>query len=335
MARWREVARTFGGLLALALGVFAVVLLAFGKNPLRAYLDILSSTLGSAYGVSETLVTMTPLLLTALAVAVPSRIWLINVGGEGQLFMGAVFATWGAIHLDHLPGWLLLPVMAGLGILGGGGWAALAGVLRARGWVSETISTLLMNYVAVLMLNFLVFGPWRDPEGVNYPQTAPFVDAAVLPGWGTTRVHLGLVFGLVALVAFAFVMARTRWGLEMRAIGGNVDAARRSGIPIGRYVVGLMFVGGGLAGLAGMAEVSAIQGRLRPSLSPGYGYSGFLISWMAGGHPAGIVAAAFVLAVITAGGDILQMTQALPASVVNILLAVLLFVVLGRQARRA
>lgn len=335
MARWREALRTFGALLALALGVFAVVLLVFGKNPLRAYVDILSSTLGSAYGISETLVTMTPLLLTALAVAVPSRIWLINVGGEGQLFMGAVFATWGAIHLDHLPGWLLLPVMAGLGILGGGGWAALAGVLRARGWVSETISTLLMNYVAVLMLNFLVFGPWRDPEGVNYPQTAPFGEAAILPGWGTTRVHLGLVFGLVALVAFAFVMARTRWGLEMRAIGGNVDAARRSGIPIGRYVVGLMFVGGGLAGLAGMAEVSAIQGRLRPSLSPGYGYSGFLISWMAGGHPAGIVAAAFVLAVITAGGDILQMTQALPASVVNILLAVLLFVVLGRQARRA
>jgi simple sugar transport system permease protein len=335
MGRWREVARTFVGLLALALGVFALVLLAFGKNPLRAYFDILSSTLGSAYGLSETLVTMTPLLLTALAVAVPSRIWLINVGGEGQLFMGAVFATGAAIYLSHLPAWLLLTVMAGLGVLGGGLWAALAGVLRARGWVSETISTLLMNYVAVLLLNFLVFGPWRDPEGVNYPQTAPFVNAAVLPGLGASRIHLGLLFGLVALVLFAFVMARTRWGLEMRAIGGNVDAARRSGIPIGRYVIGLMFVGGGLAGLAGMAEVSAIQGRLRPSLSPGYGYSGFLISWMAGGHPAGIVAAAFVLAVITAGGDILQMTQALPGSVVNILLAVLLFVVLGRQARRA
>ena len=129
-------------------------------------------------------------------------------------------------------------------------------------------------------------------------------------------------------------MTRTRWGLEMRAIEAKDVDARRRGIPIGRYVVGLMFVGGGLAGLAGMAEVSAIQGRLRPSLSPGYGYSGFLISWMAGGHPAGIVAAAFVLAVITAGGDILQMTQALPASVVNILLAVLLFVVLGRQAQR-
>jgi simple sugar transport system permease protein len=335
MARRPEAARTFVVLLALALAVFALVLLAFGKNPLRAYVDILSSTLGSAYGISETLVTMTPLVLTALAVAVPSRIWLINVGGEGQLVMGALFATWAAIHLDSLPGWLLLPVMAGLGVLGGGGWAALAGVLRACGWVSETISTLLMNYVAFLLLNFLVFGPWRDPEGVNYPQTAPFVDAAILPGWGATRVHLGLGFGLVSLILFAFVMARTRWGLTMRAIGGNRDAARRSGIPIERYVVGLMFVGGGLAGLAGMAEVSAIQGRLRPSLSPGYGYSGFLISWMAGGHPAGILGAAFVLAVITAGGDILQMTQALPGSVVNILLAVLLFVVLGRQARRA
>src|SRR5512145_2060070 len=115
MGRWRETARTFSVLLALALGVFAVVLLAFGKNPLRAYRDILASTLGSVYGISETLVTMAPLLLTALAVAIPSRIWLINVGGEGQLFMGALFATWGAIHLDHLPAWLLLPAMAGLG----------------------------------------------------------------------------------------------------------------------------------------------------------------------------------------------------------------------------
>jgi simple sugar transport system permease protein len=181
-------------------------------------------------------------------------------------------------------------------------------------------------------VHFVVFGPWKDPEGVNYPQTAPFVDAAVLPSLGGTRVHLGLLFGLVGLALFAFVMARTRWGLEMRAIGGNADAARRNGVAVGRYLVALMFVGGALAGLAGMAEVSAIQGRLRPSLSPGYGYSGFLISWMAGGHPLGIAVAAFALAVITAGGDILQMTQALPGAVVNILMAAVLFVVLARRA---
>jgi simple sugar transport system permease protein len=324
----------FAALVALALGVFAAVLLVFGRNPLRAYADIFSSTLGSTYGFSETLVKMIPLMLTALAAAVPSRIWLINVGGEGQLFVGALCATWAALHLSALPSFLLLAVMAVFGFLGGGLWAGIAGVLRARGWVSETISTLLMNYVAILLVNFLVFGPWKDPEGVNYPQTAEFAAGAILPMLGGTRVHLGLVFALVATVVFAFVLARTRWGLELRAIGGNAEAARRNGIPIGRYVVVLMVIGGGLAGLAGMAEVSAVQGRLRPSLSPGYGYSGFLISWMAGGHPLGIVAAAFVLAVITAGGDILQMTQALPGAVVNILMAVVLFVVLSRQRAR-
>jgi simple sugar transport system permease protein len=141
--------------------------------------------------------------------------------------------------------------------------------------------------------------------------------------------------GLVAVAVFAFVVRRTRWGLEMRALGGNVQGARRLGLPVNRYVIILMVVGGGLAGLAGMAEVSGIQGRLRPSLSPGYGYTGFLVSWMAGGHPLGIVAAAFVLAVITAGGDILQMTQSLPGSAVNVLMAVLLFVVLAGPRARA
>jgi simple sugar transport system permease protein len=315
----------------LGLAVFAGLLLAFGKNPIKAYVDIVSGTLGSAYGFSETLVKVIPLVLTAVAVAVPAKIWLINVGGEGQLYIGAIFATWGALTFGHLSAWLLLPLMVALGFLGGGLWGLVSGLLRAKGWVSETISTLLMNYIAILSLNYFVFGPWKDPEGVNYPQTAEFPRAAMLPTFGQSRVHLGLALALVAVGLFAFVVSRTRWGLEMRAIGGNADAARRNGIPIGRYVVGLMFIGGGLAGLAGMCEVSAIQGRLRPSLSPGYGYTGFLISWMAGGNPVGILAAAFLLAVVTAGGDILQMTQALPGSVVNILMAVILFVVLSRR----
>lgn len=320
------------GFVAFGLAVFALVLLAFGRNPLRAYVDILTSTLGSWHGLSETLVKVIPLLLAATAVAVPGRIWLINVGGEGQLHMGALFATWGALTFSAWPAWLLLPAMAALGFLGGGLWAAIPGVLRARGWVSETISTLLMNYVAILVVQFVVFGPWKDPGGVNYPQTAEFAAGAILPTLGTSRVHAGIVFALVALGLYSFVVARTRWGLEMRGIGGNPEAARRAGIPIGAYIVVLMLVGGGLAGLAGMGEVSAIQGRLRSSLSPGYGYTGFLISWMAGGRPAGMLAASLLLAVISAGGDILQMTQGLPGSVVNILMAVILFVVLGSRA---
>ncbi|HVP76254.1 MAG TPA: ABC transporter permease [Thermodesulfobacteriota bacterium] len=329
--KWWIKSIRFFGLFGFAFLVFAVLLLAFGKNPVKAYADIFSSTLGSTYGFSEILVKMIPLTLTAAAVAVPSRIWLINVGGEGQLYIGALFATWGALTLNTLPAWILLPLLCVLGVLGGGLWASISGILRARGWVSETISTLLMNYVAILLVNFFVFGPWKDPESANYPQTAEFVSAATLPSFAGTRVHAGFVFPLAVLILLYFVLSRTRWGLEMRAIGGNPEAARRNGISISRYMILLMFIGGGLAGLAGMIEVSAIQGRLRPSLSPGYGFVGFLISWMAGGNPFGIVGAAFLLAIVTAGGDILQMAHGLPGSAVNILNALILFVVLSRQ----
>lgn len=319
--------------IGLSAGIFAVVLIAAGKNPLQAYADILSSTLASRYGFSEVMVKMIPLLFTALAVALPARIWLINVGGEGQLYMGALVATWGALAIGLWPRWVLLPVLMVLAFAGGGLWAALAGIMRARGWASETISTLLLNYVGVLLVSFFVYGPMKDPQSANYPQSAQFSDAAIFPSFFNTRVHLGIVVAVSALLLYALVLSRTRWGLEMRALGGNVEAARRNGIPVERYVVVLMLIGGGLAGLAGLGEVSAIQGRLRPSLSPGYGYTGFLISWMAGGNPWGIVAGSFLLAIITTGGDILQMTQRIPGSVVNILMALILFVVLARRDR--
>jgi simple sugar transport system permease protein len=319
------------GLIGLAFLVFAIVLMIFGKNPMKAYINIFSSTLGSIYGFSEILVKMIPLLLTAVAVALPSRIWLINVGGEGQLHIGALFATWGALQFSHLPGWILLPLISILGMLGGGLWAMFSGILRAKGWASETISTLLLNYVAILLVNFFVFGPWKDPESANYPQTAEFVNAAILPSLGGTRVHMGFIFAIASLIIYSILLSRTRWGLEMRAIGNNPEAAQRNGIPISRYIILLMFIGGGMAGLAGMSEVSAIQGRLRPGISPGYGFTGFLISWMAGGDPLGMVASAFLLAIIISGGDILQMTQGLPGSAVHILMALILFVVLGRS----
>ncbi len=322
------------GPFALALAVFAAVLMAFGKDPIRAYGDILVSTLGSAYGFSEMLVRMIPLVLTAVAVALPATVWLINVGGEGQLYMGALFATWGALSFSSLPAAILLPLMIALGFLGGGLWAGLSGILRAKGWVSETISTLLLNYVAILLVSFLVFGAWKDPESANYPQTAQFVEAAVLPGFGGTRVHLGMIVAVAVLILFHLLMTRTRWGLEIRAMGANMEAARRCGIPVSRYVILLMFLGGGIAGVAGMSEVSAIHGQLRPGLSPGYGFIGFLVSWMAGGNPLGIVAASFLLAIIAAGGDLLQMSQRLPGSVVNILMALILFVVLARRGGR-
>lgn len=314
---------------AIALVVFAVLLLLDGKDPLRAYRDTLVYVFGNVYGFSELLVRMTPLLLTAVAVALPSRLGLINVGGEGQLYMGAWLATAGALNCDTLPSWLLLPLMVVLGFLGGALWALLPGVLRAARLVNETISTLLLNYVAPLIVSYFIFGPWRSGDSASFPQSPAFVDAARLPNLAGTRVHLGLFFALACLALFGFVMRRTRWGLEMRAIGGNAEASLRLGLPVSRYLIAAMAVAGGVAGIAGMAEVSSIQGRLVATLSPGYGFMGFLVAWLAGGSEFAIVAMAFLFAVISSIGDILQITQGVPYAVINLLMAVILFIVLG------
>ncbi len=308
--------------------LFGVILLISGKNPVGSYRDLFSSTLGSAHGFSEVLVAMTPMLLTALAVALPSRIGLINVGVEGQLYMGALLATWGALTFGRLPGWILLPGMVVLGMIGGALWALVPAVLRARGLVNETITTLLMNSVAPMIVSFFVFGYWHSPMDTN--KTPNFDPAARLPTLFGTRVDLSLIIGLTLLVLFWFVMRSTRWGLEMRAIGGNPQAALRNGIPTRSYVVSVMCLGGAVAGIAGMAQVSGFYGVLLANFSRGTGFMGFLISWLAGGNPFGIVLTSFAVAMITSGGNLLQLTRDLPYATINILLAFTLFVVLAR-----
>ncbi len=324
----------YAGIVIAVLAVFGAILLVAGKNPIKAYVDTFHYTLANAYGFSELLVRMTPILLTAIAVAIPSRLGLINVGGEGQLYLGAWLATAGALGFPHLPVWALLPIVTLLGFLGGALWAAIPGILRARKLVNETIATLLLNYVAPLIVSFFIFGPWRSPESSAYPQSPAFPDAARLPSFFNTRIHAGLIIALAALLLYWLLMEKTRWGVQMRAIGGNQEASQRLGIPVAAWIVIALAIGGGMAGLAGMGEVSGIHGRLRQGLSPGYGFTGFLISWLAGGRPLGILLMAFLFAIITSAGDILQISQGLPYSVVNILLAMLLFIVLARPAAR-
>jgi general nucleoside transport system permease protein len=319
--------------LVVALAGFGVVLLLQGRNPLTTYADMFGTTLGGAYGRSEVLVVTIPVLLCALAVAVPARVGLVNVGGEGQLYLGAWFASWAALSFTDLPAAVLLPLMFLLSLVGGGLWALIPAVLRARGWLNETISTLLLNYVAVLIVQFSVFGPWKDPRAANFPQSREFVAAAHLPAFGDTRLHTGLIFALVAVTILYFVLRYTRWGYEMKAIGGNQEASRRAGIPIAVYIIAALTIGGALAGLAGFGEVSAIQGRLRPTLSPGYGFIGFLVSWLAGHNPLAIVLMSLLLAVLTTGGDALQLNQHLPFASVNLLMALTLFVVLAQRGQ--
>jgi simple sugar transport system permease protein len=215
-----------------------------------------------------------------------------------------------------------------LGMLGGALWAFIPGYLKAIGLVNETIITLLLNSVAPSIVGFLIFGFWHSP--MDTVKTANFVPAALLPTFFGTRIHLGLIVGLVLLALFWFVMKYTRWGLEMRAIGGNPQAARRSGIPLKGYLIIIMCFGGAIAGLAGMAQISGFYGVLLLNFSRGSGYMGFLISWLAGGQPIGILLMSFVVAIIITGGNLLQLTRGLPNAAINILLAITLFVVLAR-----
>jgi ABC-type uncharacterized transport system permease subunit len=312
----------------IVLVLFAMILVVSGKDPLQSYKDILTSTLGSSYGFSEVIVTMTPMLITALAVALPSRIGLINVGGEGQLYMGACLATWGAMAFDTWPAWALLPLMLFLGMLGGALWAFIPGYLKALGLVNETITTLLLNSVAPKIVAFFVFGFWHSPMDTN--KTPNFVPAARLPAFSGSRVDLSFIFALVLLAIFWFVMKYTRWGLEMRAIGGNPQAAKRNGLPLNRYWVITICLGGAIAGLAGMAQVSGYYGVLLVNFSRGLGFMGFLISWLSFGDPIGILVTSFVVSIIVTGGNLLQLTSGIPYAVINILLALTLFVVLAR-----
>ena len=313
----------------LALAVFAALLLISGRDPAEALVEAWNGVIGSSFGLSEVGVMMIPLVLTALATAVPTRVGLVNVGGEGQLYIGALAATGVALFFPAGHIWLMLPAMALAGCAGGGLWASAAALLRRWRGVNEVISTLLANYIAILLVNVFVFGPWKNPHGLGYPYTAPFDVPAILPAIAATRFHWGFVAPVIALVVCYVIFTRTVWGFKMRAVGGNPQAARRRGIAVDKYLITAMVAGGGLAGLAGMVEVSGIHHDLRPGISNNLGYLGLLASWLAGHNPVVIVAACFLIAVFLVAGDVLQLTMALPSAAGLVLIGLALFFVLG------
>lgn len=320
---------TIGSLLA-ALVFGGIVLALSGENPLTVYRAMVTGALGSWNGVAETLVKTTPLLLAGLGVSVAFRMQLWNIGAEGQLYFGAIFAAGTALFIaPGAPGWVLVPLMILAGLLGGGLWGLIPGALRAWFGASEIITSLMLNYVAILFSDYLIHGPWRDPQAFGFPGTPQFPDAAWLPHWGTTRVHLGLLFGLAAALLLWILLRRTRWGYEISVMGENPRAALYAGMPMKRTILMVMFLSGALAGLAGMSEVAGIGHQLQRNLSPGYGYAAIIVAWLARLHPFGAVLVAFLLAALTVGGDQLQMSLGLPAAIAPMLQGTILFFLLG------
>lgn len=317
-------------LLALVAG--GLIILLAGQNPFAVYASMVRGALGSKDGLAETLVKMTPLLLTGLGVSVAFRMQLWNIGGEGQLYLGAIFATWVALFgLPHASGWVMIPAMIVASLIGGALWGLIPGALRAYLGANETITTLMMNYIAILFSEWLVHGPWKDPQAFGFPGTPQFPEAAWLQNWDSTRVHLGLLFGVVAAFVLWIMLRRTRWGYEIGVMGESARAARYAGMSTRRTILLVMALSGALCGLAGMSEVAGIAHQLQRNLSPGYGYTAIIVAWVGRLHPAGIIAVAFFLAALLVGGDQLQMTMGLPAAVAPMLQGIILFFLLGGE----
>ena len=319
--------------IALALAASGVLLLAAGENPIAVYRAMLRGALGDRNGFAETLVKTIPLLLTGLGVAVAFRMRLWNIGAEGQLYLGAIAAAGTGLYLvPGAPAPLLIGGMLVAGLVGGAAWGLIPGALRAFLGANEIITSLMLNYVAILFSEYLVHGPWRDPSSFGFPGSPALPEAADLPRWGTTRVHLGLLFGLVAAALLWGTLRRTRWGYEVGVMGANPRAARYAGMPTRRTILAVMALSGALCGLAGMSELAGIGHQLQRNLSPGYGYTAIIVAWLGRLHPGGIVLVAFLLAAILVGGDQLQSSMGLPAAIAPMLQGTILFFLLGGEA---
>nr|WP_281351189.1 ABC transporter permease [Devosia marina] len=285
-----------------------------GQPPLQTLAALVQFAVGDSYSLSQTLAKTGPILLCALAAAVPGRLGLISVGAEGQLHAGAIAGTAIVLLAPTWPAPVLLPLMLLCAAAGGALYGYVPGLLRARLDVNETIVTLLMNYVSVLLVAALVFGPWRDPASQGWPATMQFPPAAVLPALPGSRIHLGLLLGVIAALALHVYFNHSRWADKVRILAGNRKVGETFGLSFGFWVIVLMSVGGALAGLAGISEVSAIQGRLQQSISLGYGLTGFLVSWLSRHQPLIILPVSLCVGGLVAGSDALQMFAKVPAA---------------------
>ena len=320
-------------ILVLILG--ATLLIWAGVNPARAYMEIIKGSFGSFYNFSEVLVRATPLILCGLSVGLAGRMLIWNIGAEGQLVMGGVAGAGVALFIaSHLPVFMTIPALLLGGFMGGALWGLIPGILKARFGVNEIITSLMLNYVSILWLEHLYFGPWRDPAGRGFPGTAMFPETAWLYRFWGTRVHLGLFVGLIAAGLFWFVLTQTRWGYEIRVAGANVRSAQYARINITRNILLVMSFSGGLAGLAGICETAGIHYRLQQGLAAGNGYMGIIVAWLGNLRPGAMVLISVLLGGLLVGGDQVQIIMHVPSSISLVLQGAILFCVLGGQTLR-
>lgn len=312
--------------------LFGLLLAVYARvDPLEAFALMYQGAFGTWFSWQNTLTRAAPLILTALCTALPARLGLVIIGNEGAVVLGGVAGAAMGVALAGAPPLVVQLGMIAAGMVLGGLWVGLAGALRQWRGVNETISSLLLTYIAIALMNHFVEGPLRDPQSLNKPSTATIGDANMIGTIPGMDVHWGLVFGIVACLLVYVFLRFTTWGFAMEVIGGNAKTARMMGLNVGRYVLLACGVGGAAAGIAGTVEVAAVLGKANASLAVGYGYAGILVSFLARHHPLAIIPVAILLGGIGASGGLLQRRLDLPDAAVVVLQGIIFVAILASE----
>jgi simple sugar transport system permease protein len=293
-----------------------------GASALNTFALLLKGAAGSQFALLETLTRSTPLIFTGLAAAVAFRAKLWNIGGEGQLYIGAVLTAVLGTGALPLPAPLLLPILLLAGAVGGALTLLGPTLLKNRFGVDEVVTTLLLNFIVLLLVSLLLDGPLKDPMGLGWPQSPKVIPEAALPKLVQgKRLHAGFLLAIAAALVVWFINARTTLGYEMRAVGHNPRAARFLGMPVDAVLLKTALLSGGLAGLAGVSEVAGLKGNLTLDLSPGFGYSGIVVAMLAMLHPLGVIAAAVFVAGMFVGADAMSRSAGVPNYIADVMVA--------------
>ena len=310
------------GALGVSLLIGGALVMWSGASALNTFALVLRGAAGSQFALLETLTRATPLIFTGLAAAVAFRAKLWNIGGEGQLYVGAVLTAVLGTGLLPLPAPILVPILLLAGAIGGALTLLGPTLLKNRFGVDEVVTTLLLNFIVVLLVSLLLDGPLKDPMGLGWPQSPKVIPDAALPKLVQgKRLHAGFLLAVAAALAVWFVNARTTLGYEMRAVGHNPRAARFLGMPVDAVLLKTALLSGGLAGLAGVSEVTGLKGNLTLDLSPGFGYSGIVVAMLAMLHPLGVIAAAIFVAGMFVGADAMSRSAGVPNYIADVMVA--------------
>jgi len=322
------------GAVLVSILLFGAFVALAGVSPIEVFAQMYRGAFGTWFSTQNSLQRAAPLMLTGLCTALPARLGLTVIGGEGALYVGGVAAAAVASQLGGSGPYLVLTIMAITSMIFGGLWIGTAGLLRAKRGVNETISSLLLSYIGIAVSNHLIEGVLRDPQSLNKPSTLPIGEQNMLGPLPGLDVHYGLLYGIVACLACWLLMDHSVLGFAARIVGGNPRAARLSGLGVPRLLVTVCAIAGAMAGLAGMIEVAAVHGNANASLAAGYGYTGILVAFLARHSPLGIIPVALILGGISASGGLLQRMFTLPDATVSVLQGILFVVILASETYR-